>query len=175
MRLSNRYGLVLMAGGMLCLARYAGAVPVYDSVTIPLTITTTAPSCTVDVPAEVQLGTIVIPLTPQLLPPFPTFAVSVNCPSSVKMEVYAQALTPLKPGSRTTMHMEGGSGARSELAMRVGQEFIYLDGDSSPADTGFCAGSDTRTCDVQPIIDIPGNVEPGERTAAIRFNVRYKS
>lgn len=175
MRLSSRCGLALMAGGMLCLAQSAGAAPVYDSVTVPLTITTIAIPCTVSVPAEVPLGTVVSGLDSQYVPAYPSFAVSVNCTSPLNMEVYAQALTPLRPGSRQYILMTGGSGPAPQLYMTNGGRNMYLDGDTGQADTGYCEGTTTRTCDVQPMLWAPGNVEPGEWTAMIRFNVRYKA
>lgn len=158
-----------IGGGYLSLD--AHAVPMYDSVSIPLTLTTIAMPCTVDAPAVVQLGIIKNKVGDMHPPPFD---VKVNCTAPLQTEVFAQTLTPLLSGSKNSVVMTGED-SLVQFWLDYNSAAIRLDGDTNITDSGFCEGTNTRTCVLTPGVRVMSGVVPGVRTATIQLNVRYKA
>lgn len=158
---------ILLALTALC---GSGLAQANDTVVVKGTIR--APTCTIAAPSILDLGDLVkgkdVALTP--------FEVSITCPKPVKMEVFAQALTPgVGDSNGTKMRMVGPSNF-VQFWMEYGGTIIKVDGDTNTADSGFCVGTDSRICELTPWTWVsPDKSAPGDYTAAVRLDVRYKA
>lgn len=155
---------LLLAGLMIASSSQAA---LSDSVTIMLEATFTAPPCTLEVPDKVHLGSI-----PYGDKSYRPFTLTVNCTSASKAEIYAQTLGTLVSGSTDTMEM-GESATRFWL--EEGGKKIALNGDSNTTTSGFCEGTSSRVCTLTPKTQVDASAPEGERSAIIRFNIRYKA
>lgn len=167
MRLSkrqSRYGLVLLTVAM----PQVQSAPLYDSVTVTLEATFTAPPCDIDVPAVVRLGSINYGEKR-----YRPVVLTVNCTSPAKSEIYAQTAGSLVSGTTDTTAMMGADALATFWLEDNGMK-IKLNGETNATDSGFCAGTDSRTCTLIPATRVEASAKKGERSAVIKFNVRYK-
>ncbi|EDV7203295.1 hypothetical protein BJH44_004281 [Salmonella enterica subsp. enterica serovar Bredeney] len=172
MRLNSKLSTLLMVGGAFFLVQSVKAVSVVDSATIPITINTVAIPCTVDVPSIVDL--FVIARGKEVA--YPPFEIKIKCSNAIKTEVYAQSLTHIVGDSgKRRIKMDGPSNF-VHLFMEYDGTVIKLDGDANTTDSGFCVGSYSRTCQLTPRTwSSPEKTIPGDYSAMVRFNVRYKA
>lgn len=171
MRLSN---WSLLCGGVISMLLIAPipqarSAPLFDSITITLEATFTMPPCEINVPPVVHLGSISYgekryrPVT-----------LTVNCTSAARSEIYAQTAGLLVSGTTDTTAMTGAD-ALTHFWLEENGKKIKLNGETNTTDSGFCAGTDSRTCTLTPATQVGVAAQEGERSAVIKFNVRYKA
>lgn len=145
----------------------AQAAPLYDSITVTLEATFTAPPCTLEVPDTVYLGSITYGSKA-----YRPFTMTVNCQSASKAEIYAQTLGTLVSGSTDTMEM---GDSVTQFWLEEGGKKIALNGETNDTTSGFCEGTTSRTCTLTPKTWVGASAKEGGRSAVIRFNIRYKA
>lgn len=145
----------------------AGA-PLSDSVSFALNATFTSPPCTLHVPEKIPLGNIAYGMKS-----YPPFTITVNCLSISKAEIYAQSLEALASGSVDMLVMKGVDQKALFGLEEDGQKRVMLNGDTNVTTSGFCVGTNSRTCTLTPKTWVTGDAKAGERSAVIRFNIRY--
>ncbi|EQA8868596.1 fimbrial protein [Citrobacter braakii] len=145
------------------------AVTLSDSVTITLEATFTEPPCEIDVPPVVHLGSIHYGEKR-----YRPFALKVNCATASKAEIYAQTTGTLVTGTTDTMVMSG-SDTRTNFWLEENGTRIKLNGETNTTDSGFCPGTESRTCTLTPGTLVSSGAREGERSAVIKFSVRYKA
>lgn len=138
--------------------------------TVDITWTVVAPSCGLDVPDKVYLGSITYGSKA-----YSPFTITVNCTSAAKAEIYAQTLRgTLVSGSINTLEMEGMDN-KAQFWLEESGNKIALNGETNDVTSGFCLGTDSRTCTLTPKTRVESTAQEGERSAVIRFNLRYKA
>lgn len=163
-------GLPLLLAG-IAMVSSPQAVIGANSVTLSINATFTEPTCTLDMPDRVYLGSIRYGTTR-----YRPFTLTVNCLSASNTEIYAQALGDLLRPSVTNIMRMNGPDNRAEFALEKSiSQHIELNGDTNDTTSGFCAGTNSRTCTLTPKTYVPVGAEIGERSALIRFNIRYKA
>ncbi|QPR27777.1 hypothetical protein I6G97_15410 [Edwardsiella hoshinae] len=158
-----------LGGAILMIGACSAQANVTASATLPLSASFTAPSCTISVPAVVYLGSI--PYGTKIYPPL---TITLNCPASAKTEVYAQVIGPLVYNSIDTAELTGIDGW-AQLFFSLNNVKIKLNGESNKVDSGFCLGIGSRTCSLLPVTWVDPRAREGERSAVIKFNIRYKA
>lgn len=151
--------------GMLLIGN-ASLAQAATTATVTITATFVAPSCELDVPATVYLGSI-----KNGTQAYNPFSFQVNCRTPANTSVYAQAIEPLDAGSVDTVLMTG-SGAKFWLRDEASDKSIALNGDSNEA---FCAGENSRTCTLIPNTLVTPENARGETSTTIRLNIRYRA
>lgn len=134
--------------------------------TATITVTFVAPTCSLDVPAMVYLGSI-----KNGTQAYNPFSFQVNCSTPTNTSVYAAALDGVESGSNNTVLMRY-SGAKFWLKDETSNKNITLNGDSGEV---FCAGSNSRTCSLIPNTLVTPSNTRGESSTIIRFNIRYEA
>jgi hypothetical protein len=145
------------------------AATLSDQATIPLVVTFTAPPCEIDVPSVVHLGSIHYGEKR-----YRPFTLKVNCVPGSKAEIYAQTKGALVNGTADTMVMSG-SDTLANFWLEENGSRIKLDGETNTADSGFCLGTVSRTCTLTPGTQVGSGAQKGERSAVIKFDIRYKA
>ncbi|EDM9065173.1 hypothetical protein AHU16_22705 [Salmonella enterica subsp. enterica serovar Give] len=172
MKLNN----LLCAGlfmGLLLMMETAQAFP-YGSTTITLDATFTAPPCDIRGPSEVDLGNV-----PHGEKNHPPIIFTVNCPSTVKSEVYGQLISGgVLSSDGTTVFAKHGDSVQlyfREQGSRINK--ITLDGQDlgEGKSSGFCEGTTTRTCQLVPGTWVGDSVVNEDHTVLIRFTMRYRA
>lgn len=129
-----------------------------DTATITIDATFTAPQCTLDVPANVNLG-IIKPGTQKYNP----IIMSIDCPSgSQRGGIYAQA-RELVSGSSDAAQMTGDVTGQLMLLDSGGAK-ISLVGISG---TPFCDGTVTRECELTPQTLFGNQLTNGGKTSVV--------
>lgn len=158
-----------LGGAILMIGACSAQANVTASATLPLSASFTAPPCTISVPAVVYLGSI--PYGTQAYPPL---TITLNCPAPAKAEIYAQSLAPLVSGLTDTAEMKGAD-AWAQFWLEAEGAKVKLNGENNTTDSGFCLGSASRTCSLTPKTWVDAQASAGERSAVIKFNIRYKA
>lgn len=161
----------LMLGIVLSVVQPASAASTAEATaTVNITWTVVAPSCELKVPDKVYLGNITYGSKA-----YPPFTITVNCTSAAKAEIYAQTVTgALVSGLTHTLAMVGKD-SEAQFWLEDNNRKIPLNGETNDVDSGFCLGENSRTCTLTPNTWVTTKAQEGERSAVIRFNLRYKA
>lgn len=141
--------------------------------TVTLKATFTSPPCTLTVPDQVFLGSIV-PGTKQYSP----FSVEIACPTATDTALYAEVVSGrLTSGSTTRVDMTGpvntGTPAQLWLTSADGST-VYLDGSGKDNKAQrFCSGNNNRSCVLTPYTLVDATTPRGQTTATLRLSVVY--
>lgn len=175
MTLNNQLLLALSSLVMLILAGTPPALAVSATATVTLKATFTAPPCTITVPDQVFLGSM-LPGEQSYAP----FKVSVTCPggSTATSALYAEVVSgSLTSGRTDRVDMNGpagSSGTPAQLWLTAEGKTVALDGTGSTDDTKrFCTGTTDRQCSLIPSTLVSTGTPRGETTATIRVSVVY--
>lgn len=137
------------------------------------------PTCSVTAPANYDLGVLDRAPAAQMKP---AFNIVVNCPARVSSWLWSEVKRGL--ATTTTGYMEingqvltGNTAARFFLYYRPAShlsELIYLDGtgENDPV-SGFCAGTGSRTCTMEPAVWHSNSTEVGSIAITVGFNLKY--
>lgn len=147
-------------------------LPVQANDTVTFKATFVKPVCTVDISPEIQLGDIDPGGKQNIHTPVD---LKINCPAPVKTEVYAQSMTPVLPDPNYPRILMTGGDDKVYFWFDYNGTQVYPDAGTNPARPGFCEGTDSRICVLQPKTQVLPDALTGERTATIQFNVRYKA
>ncbi|EFS5383717.1 hypothetical protein HXP81_003354 [Salmonella enterica] len=157
---------------LLTLSMPATANPV--SVTVPVTATFVAPTCTLTVPVTHNIGSMMSGSEAS----YSGLSIGINCGTdTVTSRLYASVLGGTVVDG-TTVKMDGAGSVTSAnppvLRMLDGVTPVALDGSGASSDSSaFCAGSVTRDCVLTPRVSVPANASPGSAKASLRFTLRY--
>lgn len=160
----------ILKSSLLALSALCYAGPGQASVTINVKGTLKPPTCTVTAPSTVPLGVFLINVTKT----HPPFEINVDCPEPVMMELSARsnALGGYADGSAEMLDENGLGGATKFGLQETPGVNIDLFG---RAGGEFCLGTDTRVCQLTPVVRAQSGNVPGKRTLTISFSLRYKA
>lgn len=170
MRLSR--GVV--PGGLLLGSIIGTAIANPVTVTVPVTATFVAPTCTLSVPVTHNIGSMLSGTETN----YRGLTIGINCGTdTVTSRLYASVLGGTVVDG-TTVKMDGAGSVTSAnppvLRMLDGVTPVALDGSGANSDSSaFCAGSVTRDCVLTPRVNVPANASPGSAKASLRFTLRY--
>ncbi|EGT1548438.1 hypothetical protein I3G99_002370 [Salmonella enterica] len=170
MRLSR--GMV--SGGLLLGSVISTAIASPVSVTVPVTATFVAPTCTLSVPSTHNIGSMLSGTDAS----YRELTIGVSCNNgAVSSRLYATVLSGTRVDA-SSVRMNGtgsvSSGNPPVLRMLDGVTPVALDGSGASSDnSAFCAGSVTRDCVLTPRVNVPANASPGSAKASLRFTLRY--
>ncbi|WP_336285300.1 fimbrial protein [Citrobacter arsenatis] len=175
MRFSKHVVVMLMSSLALLVAgiHNAHAATNEATATVTLTATFTSPPCTLTVPDQVFLGSIV-PGTKQYSP----FSVEINCPATTNTALYAEAVSgSLTSGSITRVDMTGpvNTGTPAQLwLMSPDGKAVVLDGSGkNTPGARFCSGNANRSCTLTPVTQVDATTPRGQTSATLRLSVAY--
>lgn len=146
-----------------------------DSVTVTLNSTFTNPTCTLDAPKLINLGTLPVNMAANQ-----PFDIDINCPTSVKTAIYATADVSnghpaLLPDSDSSGIIMGGDVIQSISTLFV---WLFLEHNGTRVifnapNILFCEGDNNRTCSILPLTRRHSQSIPGIYTARVVFTVKY--
>ncbi|EAY0104274.1 hypothetical protein BW450_19815 [Salmonella enterica] len=172
MKLNNLLCVGLFTG-LLLMMETAQAFP-YSSTTITLDATFRASPCDIGAPSEVDLGNV-----PHGEKNHPPITFTVNCPSTVKSEIYGQLVSGgvLSRDGTTVFAKDGDAVQLSFREQGSHINKITLDGQDlgEGKSSGFCEGVQTRTCLLVPSTWVGDSAVNGDHTVLIRFTMRYRA
>ncbi|MEG2398566.1 MAG: fimbrial protein [Citrobacter sp.] len=175
MRLNNHIVMALMSSLVLLMAgvNQAHAATNTATATVTLKATFTAPPCTLTVPDQVFLGSIL-----QGIKSYRPFSVEISCQMVTNTALYAEVVSgTLTSGSTTRMDMTGpantGTPAQLWLTAPDGNA-VRLDGSGNTTPTSrFCSGNTNRSCTLTPYTQVAADTPRGQTSATLRLSVAY--
>lgn len=165
---------VVVLGGLLLVSVTGKVTANPVSVTVPVTATFVAPTCTLSVPSTHNIGSMLSGTDAS----YRGLTIGVSCNNgAVSSRLYATVLSGTRVDA-SSVRMNGtgsvSSGNPPVLRMLDGSTAIALDGSGASSNAGaFCAGSSTRNCTLTPRVNIPANATTGNAKASLRLTLRY--
>lgn len=173
MRFSKHVVVMLMSSLALLVAKipHTHAATNEATATVTLTATFTSPPCTLTVPDQVFLGSIV-PGTKQYSP----FSVEINCPATTNTALYAEAVSG-SLASTDSMTMTGpgtpGQPANIWLTDPEGKKVVLDGSGKNTPGARFCSGNANRSCVLTPYTKVFESTPRGQTSATLRLSVAY--
>lgn len=162
----------LTAGFMLNVAMFsAQAVTNSSPVTIPITATFSAPTCELETPKEVFLGSML-----QGTRNYNSFSIKITCNGTIESSLYASQKggTPADNYGMTMTGPAGETGTAAILWLSTDDgNHIHLAGTDIDSDL-FCRGNATRDCQLTPSVRVSSDTPRGKTEAIISFNMVYR-
>lgn len=181
MRLNKRttgYGVWLPV--VLAALLPAGAGASTASVTVPVTATFVAPTCTLSLPNTTNATHNIGSLQAGTNTTYAGLNIRVDCNNGATVgRLYASAVSGTPDGSGGLAVKMNGSGSATSanppvLQMLDGSNPVTLNGSGASSNSGtFCYGTATRTCTLTPSVNVPANAAAGSAKVSLRFTLRY--
>lgn len=157
----------------------AGAVASTASVTVPVTATFVAPTCTLSLPNTTNATHNIGSLQAGTNTTYAGLNIRVDCNNGpVAGRLYATVRSGTLSGT-SAVRMDGSGSATSTAPpllqmLDSNNKAITLNGSGSSGTTGtFCDGSGTRTCTLTPSVNVPADAAAGSAKVSLRFTLRY--
>ncbi|EBP2552148.1 type 1 fimbrial protein [Salmonella enterica] len=158
----------------------AGAVASTASVTVPVTATFVAPTCTLSLPNTTNATHNIGSLQTGTDTTYARLNIMVDCNNGLTVgRLYASTVSGTPDGSGGLAVKMNGSGSATSanppvLQMLDGKNPVTLNGSGASSDSGtFCYGTTTRICTLTPRVNVPANAEAGSAKVSLRFTLRY--
>lgn len=139
--------------------------------TVTLKATFTAPPCTLTVPDQVFLGSIL-----QGTKSYRPFSVEISCPATTNTALYAEAVSgSLAAADMMTMTGPGtpGQPANIWLTDPDGKKVVLDGSGKTTPGVQFCSGNTNRSCVLTPYTQVFADTPRGQTSATLRFSVTY--
>lgn len=172
---ANMKKFLLAVPMMMCVGSSQAALVKGSTADVTFNLTVQPPSCTVQTPGSVSLGSMKIGQTKENT----AMSLTVNCDVAVPTALSASIVTGTKKNSTTVALMNGSSESGATLQLLDSgnsKQALDLTGASSDLTYMFCKDSATqRTCKVIPKVTTraTGSFAYGAASAALRFTIYY--